>query len=46
LFYSGAAFAACCVAELLRARFRPPSTSSDSNVLLRARPNKQWTRMF
>jgi GT2 family glycosyltransferase len=39
-FYSGTAFAFCCVAELLRIPLRQPSIASDSKVLLRTQPNR------
>jgi GT2 family glycosyltransferase len=38
-FYSGTAFAFCCVVELLRIPLRQPSIASDSKVLLRTRRN-------
>jgi len=38
-FYSGTAFAFCCVVELLRIPLQQPSIASDSKVLLRTRPN-------
>jgi len=46
LFYSGTAFAFCCVAELLRAPFRPPITDSDSNTLTETRLSERRTRLF